>query len=140
MRLENGHVLPSLAAAFTNLGLSDIAMEDITGDGSIHQKLNPLDPESVVFAKYGVHLEGRGFERARIGGVTRSISTPLKRGFLGGVSAGILTSGKKTILDSGIFQDEVALHFTVGQGSKGKIEVSYLYSCLSPSGVATDTL
>jgi imidazolonepropionase-like amidohydrolase len=115
IRLKNGHVLPGLTAAFTSLGLSEIASERSTGDGASIGTPNPLD-----FAKYGVHLEGKAFERARIGGVTRSITAPLTRGFVNGVSTGIKTSGKKTILNGGIFLDDVALHFSVGQTSKGK--------------------
>lgn len=117
--LQNGHVLPGLTAAVTNAGMVEIEMEDKTGDGRLNSKLNPLDPENVVYAKYGVRLEGRAFERARIGGVTRVISSPLNSGFLGGVSVGVETGGEKTILDGGVFKDEVALHFTLGQRSKG---------------------
>lgn len=118
VQLEDGHVLPGLTAAFTDLGLSEIAMEGDTGDGSPNHDLNSLDPENVVYAKYGVHMQGRGFERARMGGVTRVLSLPAGEGFLRGVSTGIKTSGK-SILDGGVFQDDVALHFTVGQGAKG---------------------
>jgi hypothetical protein len=51
--------------------------------------------------------------------VTRTISAPRARGFAGGVSVGIKTKEQKTLsLDDGIFQDEVGLHFRVGQASK----------------------
>lgn len=120
IELDEGHVLPGLTAAFTNVGLVEISGDSTTGDGGVDAKLNPLDPKNVVYAKHGVHLDGRAFERARIGGVTRIITTPLGSGFLGGVSVGIETSGNKTILDGGIFLEDVALHFNVGQRSKGK--------------------
>ena len=116
--LQNGHVLPGLTAAVTHVGMAEIDMEVKTGDGVLNSKLNPSDPESVVYAKYGVRLDGRAFERARIGGVTRVISAPLDLGFLGGVSVGVETGGEKTILNGGVFRDEVALHFTLGQDSK----------------------
>lgn len=46
-------------------------------------------------------------------------SSPEGGGFLGGVSVGIKISGNRTILDGGVFKDDVALHFSVGQDSKG---------------------
>jgi len=120
LSLENGHVLPGLTAVSTSLGLVEISGEDRTGDGSVSAELNPLDPENVVHAKYGVHLEGRAFDRARIAGVTRAISAPMGTGFLRGISVGIKTHGNTTILDGGIFKDDVALHFVVGQESKSE--------------------
>lgn len=68
-----------------------------------------------------MHLDGKAFKRARIGGVTRAITAPITdTELLGGVSVGIKTSGKKTILDGGYFKEDVALHFTIGQEDKGK--------------------
>jgi hypothetical protein len=117
--LQNGHLLPGLTAAVASAGMIEIDMEDQTGDGKVDPKLDPLDPESVVFAKYGVRLDGRAFERARLGGVTRVVSAPLGGGFLGGVSVGVKTGGEKTLVDGGVFREDVALHFTLGEDSKG---------------------
>jgi imidazolonepropionase-like amidohydrolase len=122
IELENGHVLPGLTALSSNLGLSEIIGEDSTTDGTVSAKTDVTDPENVVYAKYGVHLEGKAFERAKLGGVTRALSAPMmggSGGLLAGVSVGFKTSGKQTILDGGIFQDDVALHFLIGQGVKG---------------------
>jgi imidazolonepropionase-like amidohydrolase len=119
IRLENGYVLPGLTALSSNLGLSEIIGESSTTDGLVSG--DAADPDSVVYAKYGVHLEGKAFKRARIGGVTKALSVPMLDGGLqAGVSVGIRTSGKKTILSGGIFQDDVALHFLIGQEVKGK--------------------
>ncbi len=64
-------------------------------------------------------LEGKGFTRARMGGVTRAVTAPLSvGGLVRGVSAGFLTSGKRTLLDGGIFRDIVGLHFDLGPLSK----------------------
>ncbi|GAD92509.1 conserved hypothetical protein [Paecilomyces variotii No. 5] len=117
--LQNGHILPGLTAFSTTLGLQEIPSEKSTSDGSASSKVDPLDPENVVYAKYGIHPEGRAFDRARIGGVTRAVTAPIPDGFLSGVSVGIKTGLNKTILDGGVFQDDVALHFVVGQESKG---------------------
>ena len=123
IELEAGFVLPGLSAYTSGLGMREIASEDSTGDGVSSSKVSPLDPDNVLYAKYGVHLEGKAFQRAKIGGVTRAISPPLNGGddgaFLTGVSVGIMTSGNGTLLNGGIFQDEVALHFQIGQSTKG---------------------
>lgn len=115
--LKNGHVLPGLTAVSASLGLQEIASDSSTGDGEVRK--GSLNPNDTVYAKYGIHLDGKAFARARIGGVTQAVTAPLYRGFVDGVSVGIKTSGKKTILDGGIFQDNVALHFAIGQGTKG---------------------
>lgn len=121
--LENGHISPGATVLSTSLGLSEIMMEDSTGDGNVSPKLDPLNPDNVLFAKYGVHLEGRAFQRAKYGGVTRAVTVPMmgfEGGFLTGVSVGIKTSGRSSILDGGIFKSDVALHFMLGQASKSK--------------------
>jgi imidazolonepropionase-like amidohydrolase len=127
--LKNGHVLPGLTAVSTSLGLQEIASDPSTGDGEVRK--SSLNPNETVYAKYGVHLEGKAFARARLGGVTQGVTAPLYQGFGDGVSVGFKTSGKKTILDGGIFQDDVALHFSLGQGGKGML-LSYSGDVLDP--------
>lgn len=68
LNLSNGHVTPGLIAAASGLGMSEIAMEAQTGDGSTDASLEALESQNIVYAKYGVHLEGKLFERAKIGG------------------------------------------------------------------------
>jgi imidazolonepropionase-like amidohydrolase len=119
--LENGYVLPGLIATSVGFGLTEILTIPSSSDGDVGSKAETLDAKNVVYAKYGIHLDGRGFTRARIAGVTRAVTAPLSNGFAGGVSVGFKTSGKKTILDGGIFQDEIALHFTVGQDAKSEL-------------------
>ncbi|RFU72609.1 carbohydrate esterase family 9, partial [Trichoderma arundinaceum] len=119
LTLQNGHVLPGLTAVTRALGIAEIATLDSTGDGqAANQKIG--DPESVVYAKYGLSLDGKSFARARLGGVTRAISLPLadESGFVHGVSVEFLTSGKKSLLDGGIVQGDVALHLDLGDATK----------------------
>ena len=118
--LKNGHVLPGLTGVSGDLGLVEIAGEEATADGLLLGPKDIFNPASVVYAKYGIHLEGKGFKRAGIGGVTRVITSPLSYDtLLRGVSVGFKTTGNNTILDGGIFQDDVALHFVLGQQAKG---------------------
>jgi imidazolonepropionase-like amidohydrolase len=118
INLKNGHVLPGLTAVTVGLGLSEIALDPGTSDGTVSKSADSMDPENVVYAKYGIHLDGRGFSRAGIGGVTTAVTAPISNGFAGGVSVAISTSGKKNILDGGIVKENVALHFGIGERSK----------------------
>jgi imidazolonepropionase-like amidohydrolase len=119
IELEDGYVLPGLTAVSVSLGLLEIPSEEVTSDGQVSTQSSGSIAEDIIYAKYAVHFDGKNFNRARIGGVTRTISAPRARGFAGGVSVGIKTKEQKTLsLDDGIFQDEVGLHFRVGQASK----------------------
>ncbi|KAF1988789.1 hypothetical protein K402DRAFT_373086 [Aulographum hederae CBS 113979] len=119
INLQNGHLLPGLTAVSQSLGLLEIAGESSTQDGSASARSNFQDPKNLDYAKYGIHIEGKAFKRAQIGGVTRAVTTPLMQGgFAGGVSVGIRIGENKTILDGGIFQSDVGLHFVVGQDAK----------------------
>ena len=117
--LKDGSVFPGLTAITGSLGMREIAGLDSTGDGEPKgQKIS--DPESVVYAKHGVWLDGKQFARARLGGVTKAISPPIAdaSGMVHGVSVEILTSGKKSLLNGGIVQGDVALHIALDENSK----------------------
>ncbi|CRG89988.1 Multiple PDZ domain protein [Talaromyces islandicus] len=116
--LQNGHVLPGLTTVSNTLGLVEIESEPSTADGAGDRSANVLDPETAIYNKYGIHFEGKPFDRARIGGVTRSITYPYDDGFLQGVSVGIKTAEGSNPLNGGIFKDDVALHISVGQDAK----------------------
>lgn len=132
--LKNGHVLPGLTALANTMGIAEMATVDSTSDGEVSSKLDPLDSNNVVYAKYGLHLEGVVFPRARIGGVTRAITPPFyglgDTEFLGGVSVGFKTGGKRGLLNGGVFSDDVGLHFTLAQGAKGKNILHMLFTSL----------
>jgi Amidohydrolase family len=109
--LSNGYLLPGLTAITACLGMIEISTEPSTGDGFVNPLQDITDPLAVGYAKYGVMLKGKAFARARMGGITRAISPPPHMaGFMQGVSVGILTGENKTLLDGGIFQNEIALH------------------------------
>lgn len=112
VNLKNGHVTPGLTAVTKGLGIREIADELLSGDGDASgQSLD--DPESILHAKYGLFLDGKVFARARLGGVTRAISAPLSNDYISGVSTEILTSGKKTLVNGGIVQGDVAFHLSL---------------------------
>lgn len=77
----------------TTTRIVEIATEDGTDNDTVNSKLDPLDLESVVYTKYGIHLQVDGwpFERARTGVEDRLYSIEygiaweqdsLSRGFL----------------------------------------------------------
>lgn len=122
IELENGYVLPGLIAVSQTLGLVEITGEPSTSDGVVDPRTSISDENTVDYAKYGVHLEARALGRARIGGITKAVTAPiLHGGLLQGVSVGFRTSSKQTVLNGGIFEEEVALHFELSQASKGKL-------------------
>ncbi|KAK8058985.1 hypothetical protein PG994_009433 [Apiospora phragmitis] len=125
VQLQNGHLLPGLTALADLIGLKEIAAQESTGNGAPSVK-EVRDPASIDHAKYGVYLDGKGFARARIGGVTRVITPPElgSDGILQGVSAGLKTSGTRTFLDGEIFRDDVGLHVVIGDANKAKGSVS----------------
>lgn len=122
VELKDGHVTPGLVAFGNTLGIQSISSETATGDGSAGSTGNALDaPKSLHFAKYGVHLHDRAFTRARIGGITKTVTAPLGGGILQGVSVGLRVTEDASILGNGIWKDNVALHLTIGQSARGKL-------------------
>ncbi|KAJ8107283.1 hypothetical protein OPT61_g8972 [Boeremia exigua] len=120
LNLTNGYITPGLLAFGNNIGLLDISSEPLTGDGV---PLSPITSDSmnIPSSKYGVHFGSRSFDRARLGGVTRAITAPLHSGgLLQGVSVGLRITENATVLDGGIWKDEVALHVHLGQDAKGR--------------------
>ncbi|KAB8210940.1 hypothetical protein BDV34DRAFT_235981 [Aspergillus parasiticus] len=106
--LNEGYITPGLVAFGNNIGIQDIPSEESTGDGSSSKGTDALNGQkSLHFAKYGVHLHGRAFTRAKIGGVTKVITAPRSNGgIIQGVSVGIRTSETATILNNGIWKDD----------------------------------
>ncbi|KJK65844.1 MetdephydrolaseC [Aspergillus parasiticus SU-1] len=88
--LNEGYITPGLVAFGNNIGIQDIPSEESTGDGSSSKGTDALNGQkSLHFAKYGVHLRGRAFTRAKIGGVTKAITAPRSNGgIIQGVSVG----------------------------------------------------
>ncbi|KAB8222437.1 hypothetical protein BDV33DRAFT_189637 [Aspergillus novoparasiticus] len=108
LNLNEGYITPGFVAFGNNIGIQDIPSEESTGDGSSGKSADALnEKKSIHFAKYGVHLHGRAFTRASIGGVTKAITAPRSDGgIIQGVSVGIRTSETATILDDGIWKDD----------------------------------
>ncbi|KAG8165756.1 hypothetical protein KVR01_004308 [Diaporthe batatas] len=119
VRLENGHLSRGLVAVTSTLGMAEIAMAPTTGDGVVKAAAS-----GAGHAKYGVSLGGgkttsKNFARARLGGVTRAVQAPVSEGGLVvGVSTGMRTGQNSTLLNGGLFQEDVAMHVALGEDAK----------------------
>lgn len=124
--LDNGHLTRGLTTVTAALGMAEISMSPDTGDGALNVvKSNEAeDAKNIDYAKYAVTLggsrvEAKSFARARLGGVTRAIQAPLTQGgLISGISTGMRTGLNSTLLNGGLFQDDVALHVVLGEESK----------------------
>lgn len=124
--LRDGHLSRGLTAVTSSLGIAEIAMDPETGDGLV-KTVSPKDagdPDSIDYAKYGISLGGskvksKTFARARLGGVTRAVQPPMTDGGLVvGVSTGVRTGVDGTLLNGGLFQEDVAMHVALGSTAK----------------------
>jgi hypothetical protein len=121
IELENGHLSRGLVAVTSALGIAEIAMAPTTGDRVVKAA---SEGSGVDHAKYGVSLGGaktrsKTFARARLGGVTRAVQAPMSEGGLVvGVSTGMRTGVDSTLLNGGLFQEDVAMHVALGEDAK----------------------
>lgn len=123
--LENAYISPMLTTLTPSHGMAELALEPMTGDGSLVQalKLNELlsfkDPSNVPKAKDGLQLGSIHLSKAFNLG-TGVVITPPFRGegqlFVSGVSVAFWSDSET--LDN--VKDEVALHITMGDQGKQK--------------------
>lgn len=126
VNLTSGHVTRGLTTVTSALGLAEVSLDPETGDGeaNVVKPQDAKDAANIDYAKYAVALGGKqvvakAFSRARLGGVTRAIQPPAtKGGLITGVSTGLRTGVESTLLNGGLFQDDVALHVRLGSDAK----------------------
>ncbi|RAL03504.1 carbohydrate esterase family 9 protein-like protein [Aspergillus ibericus CBS 121593] len=129
IQLDNGHLYPGLTAVTAGgLGLVDIATDPRTGDEGDAIPADTVASDALVYAKYGLRLQGKDLVRAQMGGITKVVTVPLapneRSVFLRGVSTVFETSGHGTILEGRILKDDVALHVVFGQEGNSPITSS----------------
>ncbi|KAI7199571.1 amidohydrolase [Hortaea werneckii] len=112
IQLRNGHIRTPLTAVGSFLGLVEIAAEDDTQDGS--------NGDSTFSAALdGLSMQGKGLAAAYSHGVTRAISAPSSSGDgRKGVSVGFRTGAKHSLEERAVWEDEVAVHYTLTLGAK----------------------
>ena len=129
IQLENGHLYPGLTAVTAGgLGLVDIATDPSTGDGGSAIPPDNVASEALVYAKYGLRIQGKDLVRAQLGGITKVVTVPLAPNehgvFLRGVSTAFHASGQGTIVDGRIIKHDAALHVVLGQEGNSPITAS----------------
>lgn len=111
IHLRNGHIRTPMTAVGSFLGLAEITAEDDTQDGE-------NSDETFSAALDGLSLEGKGLTAAYSHGVTRAISVPAYNGGHKGLSVGFRTGAKHSLVAGGVWEDEVAVHYTLTLAAK----------------------
>ncbi|KAI7500973.1 amidohydrolase [Hortaea werneckii] len=112
VHLRNGHIRTPLTAVGSFLGLVEIAAEEDTQDG-------PNGDSTFSAALDGLSMQGKGLAAAYSHGVTRAISAPASSGEgRKGVSVGFRTGAAHSLEEGAVWEDEVAVHYTLTLGAK----------------------
>lgn len=110
--LQNGHVAPPLTAFASTLGLVEIEAEESTQDGY---------NSDVTFSRAldGLAMKTKNLHVAYSHGVTKAISAPsFLYGGPKGVSVGFLTGAMHTQEKGAVWDEEVALHYSLTKSDK----------------------
>lgn len=99
------------------MGLVEIPSEGSTGDG-IAPSISSHNPKEIIEAVDGLKLGGKKLEEAHRGGVLTTISTPISRNIVIGLSAAFKTSAESILEDGSIISPAAALHFQIGNSVK----------------------
>ena len=109
--LKNGYIRTPMIAVGSFLGLAEIAAEDDTQDGT-------NSDGTFSAALDALSLDGKSLDAAYTHGVTRAISAPAYSGGHKGVSVGFRTGAEHTLQEGAVWEDEVAVHYTLTLGAK----------------------
>lgn len=124
VNLSNGHLTKAFTAFGGSLGLNEIdAEKDASNGGSGDKFTRAVD---------GLQLQGSKLDAASTSGVTRSVSSPVRRGSGSeyGVSVGFLTKARTSVDPGAVFNEEVALHYSFGLSAKDKTSYAALFGDL----------
>ncbi|OAD01188.1 hypothetical protein MUCCIDRAFT_146514 [Mucor lusitanicus CBS 277.49] len=115
--VQGGYVLPGLIAVGSKLGMVEMPSEGSTGDGVVPSSFSQ-HPKSVVEAVDGLKLGTRKLEEAYKGGVLTTISSPISRNIVIGVSTAFRTNAESILSNGAIMSSAAALHFQIGHAAK----------------------
>lgn len=110
INLKDGYLLPGITAVSPDVGLREMMNEESTsdGEGSTYSEM--------LHAKDGLILDGLVIERLQNAGINQAITAPIGSHFQRGISTRFSLGGK--ILEDAVLNDEVAVHFTIGDTAK----------------------
>ncbi|KAL9538311.1 hypothetical protein MBANPS3_011030 [Mucor bainieri] len=115
--VQGGYVLPGLIAVGSKLGMVEMPSEGSTGDGIVPASFSQ-HPKSVVEAVDGLKLGTRKLQEAYKGGVLTTVSSPISRNIVIGVSAAFRTNADSILSSGAVMLPAAALHFQVGHAAK----------------------
>ncbi|KAF8971311.1 hypothetical protein BGZ46_010308 [Entomortierella lignicola] len=112
-----GVVLPSLlSVGAPNLGLTEIAAEETTSDGTQNTKFSFVDS-----AADGLKFGGLHMDEAYKAGILTAVTAPISEHVIQGFSVAFLTGAKDAFTPkNAIIKEKVALHVRIGQSSKSE--------------------
>lgn len=113
VRLKNGYLTRSFTAFGSTLGLNAIDMEKVTDNGA--------GGDTFSRGIDGLAMDTKKLHVAHRYGVTRAISAPTAHGGGGthhGTSVGFLTGAKISIAPGAVFEEDVAVHYTLDLSAK----------------------
>jgi len=108
--LKDGYIVPSAISVSPSIGLTEMALEEDTSDGSV-------SGTEIIEAADGIHMDGLMIERLKRAGVSKAVTAPIGELFLKGISTYIDLSSHKN-LDRTILKRDVAIHFNIGRTAK----------------------
>lgn len=122
--LQNGYLTNSFTGVGGTIGLNDIDGEDLTDNG----------PNPVFFTRAvdGLRLDSKKLNIAAKYGVTKGISAPKLLGGKShhGTSVGFLTAAKTIAEKGAVFDEDVAVHYTLDLTSRNIGSYSELFGLL----------
>lgn len=120
LHLKNGYVVPPAIAFASSLGLAEITAEPSTTDGANTETSFSRAVDGLAFAT-------KNLRAAHARGVTKAITPPMfSHGGHKGLSAGFLTGAVHALEDGAVWNDEVALHYTLSKTDKNPTLSSHI--------------
>ncbi|KAH8080280.1 composite domain of metallo-dependent hydrolase [Cristinia sonorae] len=119
INLHAGSISPGLVSFGSPLGLEEIANEDSTNDGYVHDSIfgevpTVLGIAPVVRAVDGLQFSTRNALVVYRSGVTTAITAPqITSGILAGLSVAFSTGAEHKLKEGALVQDIVALHVSI---------------------------
>ncbi|CEP11985.1 hypothetical protein [Parasitella parasitica] len=115
--VQGGYVLPGLIAVGPKLGLVEMPSESATGDGIVPSTFSQ-NPKSVIEAVDGLKLGTKKLEEAYKGGVLTTISSPISKNIVIGISTAFKTKADSILSDGALLSSAAALHLQIGNAVK----------------------
>ncbi|GJJ06667.1 hypothetical protein Clacol_000862 [Clathrus columnatus] len=125
--LEGGSLAPSLTTFGSPLGLTDIILEDSTGDGTVLDPLTDNIPSilredaTIIRAVDGLQFGSRDALLAYRSGVSTGIVAPSSNGVFLGLGTAFSTGMSNKVEHGAVLQHVTAVHVAIARGTKTSV-------------------